>query len=58
MGDLGPETCSLYTRTWESSDHFTIFDKDVALLNNGAPYYTGFAADGSSVIVLQRSQST
>ena len=58
MGDLGPETCPPSPRPWESSDHFTVFDKDAALLQNGLPYYTGFSADGNSVVVLQRSQST
>ena len=58
MGDLGPETRPSSPRTWESWEHFTVFGKDAAPLNNGVPYYTGFAADGSSVVALQRSQST
>ena len=57
MGDLGPETSPPSPRTWESWDHFTVLDKDAALLHNGAPYYTGFSADGSSVVVLQQSKS-
>ena len=58
MGDLGPETCPPSPRAWDSLDNFTVFGKDAALPKEGAPYYTGFAADGSNVVVLQRSQST
>ena len=57
MGDYGPEAC-LSPRTWDALDHSTIFGKDVALSKEGVSYYTGFAADGSRVVVLQRSQPT
>ena len=57
MGDLGPETRPP-PRTWDSLDHFTVLGKDVGPLKGSAPCYTGFSADGSSVAVLQRSQST
>ena len=57
MGDLGPETCPPSPRTWDSLDNFTVFGKDVTPSKESASYYTGFAADGSSVVVLQRSQS-
>ena len=57
MGDFGPEA-SPSPRTWDSLDHFTVAGKDVPLSKEGLSYYTGFAADGSSVVVLQRSQST
>ena len=57
MGDFGPEACPS-PRTWNSLDHFTISGKDVALSQEGVSYYTGFAADGSRVIVLERSQPT
>ena len=58
MGDFGPETCALGPRTWDSLDNFTVFGKVVALSEEGTSYYTGFAADGSRVVVLRRSQST
>ena len=58
MGELGPETCPLSPGTWDSLKNCIEFCKDIAPLKDGAPYHTGFAADGSSVVVLQRSQST
>ena len=58
MGDSGLETCPPGPRTWDSLDNFTVFGKDIAPSEDGTSYYTGFAADGSRVVVVQRSQST